>query len=147
MPAISATSAWSSAGSNYYFTYSTVIQKANDGLQDFYYACMQYRCSENQENTNVYLNTDIPMKDMPQEPAFKCVGPCFDARCIAAKSSTEALSLLLNSWLEKTGLTIMLISTWLVVPQGTRLKRSRTCSTALPAVSYLLRNHPKFVDK
>ncbi|KAH3724818.1 hypothetical protein DPMN_050645 [Dreissena polymorpha] len=89
MPAITATSAWSSAGSNYYFTYSTVIQKANDGFRDFYYACMQYRCSENQENTNVYLNIDIPMKDMTQEPAFNCVGPCFEARCIADGSSIE----------------------------------------------------------
>ncbi|XP_052283458.1 uncharacterized protein LOC127880217 [Dreissena polymorpha] len=64
MPAITATSAWSTAGSNYYFTFSTTIQKANDGVQDFYYACIQYRCSEGLENTTVYLNIDIPTVDI-----------------------------------------------------------------------------------
>ncbi|XP_052283449.1 uncharacterized protein LOC127880207 [Dreissena polymorpha] len=89
MPGFTATSVWSSAGTNYHYTYSTSIQKDNDGVRDFYYACIQYRCSEGLENTTVYLNIDIPTvpyfnnftNNVTEQAAFSCWGPCSGTLC------------------------------------------------------------------
>ncbi|XP_052283473.1 uncharacterized protein LOC127880223 [Dreissena polymorpha] len=97
MPGFTATSAWSSAGSNFYYTYSTTIQKANNGVQDFYYACIQYRCSEGLENTTVYLNINIPTvqyfdnftNNVTETPAFYCWGSCSGSFCDQKFGNTD----------------------------------------------------------
>lgn len=95
LPEVTATSTWSENGTNFFFTDTTTIQLSTID-EEFYFACIQYRCSTVDEQTNVYLSVDAPLVEMnitqygdnetmmnttALVPAFSCYGNCDSEIC------------------------------------------------------------------
>ena len=101
LPEVTALSAWSINGSNFFHSYTTNMQFSTVD-DEFYFACIEYRCSTTDAETDVYISIEAPLIEVNMTnygeyknetnsttvmvPAFECYGNCESEICYQSSS-------------------------------------------------------------